>query len=417
MGRSVCGRAVWRFGGVELAEGRQDVSVRFGDLYEKLRSEQIGLVAGAGGLDRPVSWIHMVESAEIATFLEGGEVAIITGVGLADPSGLLDLVQLVDRYGASAVVVNVGPYIADIGPEVIAYCDANDLPLLKAPWSVHMARIMRIIESEIARSDRAGMELAAALENAIRSPEQPGIYLPYLERNGFSRTWRYCVAVIEPAPLSQEAAETRRTADEALLQAARGFVTFRGWACATLLLDGRLVAVFAEVDDAAAEQRTTELVEHLRTSGRGHALWAGLGGVTKNARCIGSSYVQALRLEQLERAADRTDTLPVYARLGVFKVLLAVDDQRVLREYVEGTIGRLVAYDAANDTDLLLTLKLYLELNGRVKDVAERLFVHRNTVNYKVAKAAEILGADLSSGRVREELLLAIQAKPLVDAS
>lgn len=51
-------------------------------------------------------------------------------------------------------------------------------------------------------------------------------------------------------------------------------------------------------------------------------------------------------------------------------------------------------------------LHTYLRHDGSVKAAADALYLHRNTVNYKIAKAAEILNMDLSSLDSRMQLLL-----------
>ena len=38
----------------------------------------------------------------------------------------------------------------------------------------------------------------------------------------------------------------------------------------------------------------------------------------------------------------------------------------------------------------------YLDHNGSVRETADELYVHRNTINYKLNKISEILGMDLS---------------------
>lgn len=51
-------------------------------------------------------------------------------------------------------------------------------------------------------------------------------------------------------------------------------------------------------------------------------------------------------------------------------------------------------------------LRGYLDHNGSVRDTAADLFVHRNTVNYKIAKAGDVLGMDLSRLKNRMQLML-----------
>ena len=112
-------------------------------LYESVRDMGIELLAGSAGLNRGVRWVHMVESKEISTFLEGGEIAFTTGVGISDPSELIDIVKSVVANGGSGIVINIGPYIGKIGYDIIEFCEDRQIPLFSVPWNVHMAEIMR----------------------------------------------------------------------------------------------------------------------------------------------------------------------------------------------------------------------------------------------------------------------------------
>ena len=55
------------------------------DLYGLVSHKQMALIAGKKGMNRPVRWLHMVESVDIASFLEGDEIAFVTGIGLKQP--------------------------------------------------------------------------------------------------------------------------------------------------------------------------------------------------------------------------------------------------------------------------------------------------------------------------------------------
>ena len=49
-------------------------------------------------------------------------------------------------------------------------------------------------------------------------------------------------------------------------------------------------------------------------------------------------------------------------------------------------------YDEMNHSDLVRVLQCYLANDCSVKSASQELIVHRNTINYKLGKAAEILG-------------------------
>ena len=63
-------------------------------------------------------------------------------------------------------------------------------------------------------------------------------------------------------------------------------------------------------------------------------------------------------------------------------------------------------HDEINHTDLVSVLQCYLTNNCSVKSTSQELIVHRNTINYKLGKTAEIIGKNLSDFDVRFQLSL-----------
>ena len=85
-----------------------------------------------------------------------------------------------------------------------------------------------------------------------------------------------------------------------------------------------------------------------------------------------------------------------YNTLGIEKVLLSVKDKKVLNEIERTTLGGLIQYDKNNGTDLYDFLKIYIDNDGSVKKTADDLFIHRNTVNYKISKIESIINMDIT---------------------
>ena len=72
-----------------------------------------------------------------------------------------------------------------------------------------------------------------------------------------------------------------------------------------------------------------------------------------------------------------------------------MDDVRVLDEYVETQLGILLSYDGINTGSLCETLENYLKHNCNAKRTSEAMYVHRNTLNYRLKKISELLNCDL----------------------
>ena len=90
--------------------------------------------------------------------------------------------------------------------------------------------------------------------------------------------------------------------------------------------------------------------------------------------------------------------------MGIFKLLMNIEDEEILHEYYEHTIQPIQEYDKKNNSSLTTVLRSYLKNNGSVKETADELFIHRNTVNYKINKIEELLQMDLSSLDTRIQL-------------
>jgi DNA-binding PucR family transcriptional regulator len=75
------------------------------------------------------------------------------------------------------------------------------------------------------------------------------------------------------------------------------------------------------------------------------------------------------------------------------------------RAWVIETLGSL-ANDDDHNSMLRNTLRVFLQENGSFKATAERLTLHKNTVQYRVRKAEESLGRPIGENRLHIELAL-----------
>lgn len=96
-----------------------NMAVTLREIIKQVQHLEMKLVAGETGLDHEVSWTHMVDSDTISAFLQGQELTFTTGLGLNENLTLLRLVKEVWRNKASGIVINTGPYISEIGQDVI----------------------------------------------------------------------------------------------------------------------------------------------------------------------------------------------------------------------------------------------------------------------------------------------------------
>lgn len=417
-------------------------------LIEKIAHKDITLLGGDKGMHNFVSWVHMVESLEASSFLEGGEIAFTTGIGLNSNLSILDLVQILYENRVAAVVINTGPFIESIPPEVVRFADEHDFPVFSVPWKIHVAEMIQIICYAITKSDQKDLETAAGFKNAIFFPKQEELYVVPLSQLGFQVNWSYSVcalkvvsgalkvvsgaqsvvsgaqSVVSGAQSVVSGAQSVISGAQPVVSGAQSVVSFnrleeirtdlhdflrhrRHESYAVFHNENQVVIVLGNYDRLMLEKFVCELREyasgHLR---KNEDCFFGIGKTTRSIRCLNKSYAQALSIQRLQEQRKIESDRVTYANLGIYKLLLGIEDRDILVEYYNSTLQPLLEYDEVNRADLAPVLHTYLLHDGSVKAAADALFLHRNTVNYKIAKAAEILGMDLSSLDSRLQLLL-----------
>lgn len=104
------------------------------------------VLAGAAGLDRPVTWTHSSELPEPATWLDGGELLITAGMGIAaDGRRQSRLVRQLDAARAAGLAI--GTEAPPLTPAALATADELRFPLLAVPFEVPFLAIARYVAS------------------------------------------------------------------------------------------------------------------------------------------------------------------------------------------------------------------------------------------------------------------------------
>lgn len=115
--------------------------------------------------------------------------------------------------------------------------------------------------------------------------------------------------------------------------------------------------------------------------------------------------VQALRLgKKLERQL----TFFVYDGLSMYHLLEQLPDGRP-GYFCHQKIRKIDTYDKVNGTELCATLQVYLENRRSLSRAAEILYIHRNTVYYRIDKCKELLKSDLEDSNEVFSIMLSLR--------
>lgn len=88
--------------------------------------------------------------------------------------------------------------------------------------------------------------------------------------------------------------------------------------------------------------------------------------------------------------------------LALYSTLFETHDQTSLTQYLEATIGALLAHDRKRQSELAATLLCYFDHHQNAKTTAQRLDIHVNTVRQRLATIEDLLGYWGHASRVLE---------------
>lgn len=387
------------------------MSITLREIVKQVEHLEMKLVAGEEGLDREVLWTHMVDSDTISAFLQGQELTFTTGIGISEKLPLLKLVQEVYRNGASGIVINIGPYVDKIGQDVLDFANEKEFPVFEVPWKIHMAEIMRIICFAITKEQQSRIEVTAALNNAFLCPAQEELYVFPLMRKGYLADSVYTAVTIRVEVQKNTVAGERMEQLHSQLGSHLRCNYKRILCCAQ---EKQLVLVLCDYTGQERKHVLTYIFQHFCNELKKEetAVFC-VGNQAEELRQLHKSYETANQMAEVS-ALGRIPGEEVYGRhkmivyknAGIFRILFALKDEEVMQEYVRDTVQPLLEYDALHNTDLAGVLQCYLRHDGSLQDTANELIVHRNTVNYKINKASEILEMDLTRLENRLEVML-----------
>lgn len=107
-------------------------------------------------------------------------------------------------------------------------------------------------------------------------------------------------------------------------------------------------------------------------------------------------------LRQAEQAIEigtrlgRAGQVIRYEDLGIYRLLLQIDDMNQLWRFAVDVLGPLIEYDATHKVDLIATLSAYLNQHESLKQTARVLRVHVNTVAYRVGRIEQLTSLDMT---------------------
>ncbi len=146
-----------------------------------------------------------------------------------------------------------------------------------------------------------------------------------------------------------------------------------------------------EIENKDLEKLARSIVDTLSSEFYTHAV-IGIGTTVDKLKDVGRSFKEAQVALEVGKIFDTEKPIVSYDSLGIARLIYQLPTtlcESFLREvFKNGTIASL-------DQETLFTIQRFFENNLNVSETSRKLFVHRNTLVYRLEKIKKITGLDL----------------------
>ncbi len=371
-------------------------------------------LTGTRGLENPIRWIYTPEDDDFTDWVHGGELLIVSGAASHRPAFNLSRVlrEAVRLNLAGAILLFGEHYIEEIPQAIIDAAARKDFPLMTIPWDTPLVDIEESIARAIVLSDRAPQQeslLALALAGRVSAQE----FAARAASAGYPvhAPQALCAFSFLPENAGGRAVEALTQETAQALAAALSARSQPFLSCSSL---NQIYLLFAVTETAGAAEAVLAQLYSLA-----HAR------IKREECCAGATLAPALGdiiilYHEARTALDiargqHLHTAPyVYEHGGLAELIVGSSMTEHFRSFANGLLAPLAAQDARSHGRLMETLAAFVAANGNVLHAARELYIHRNTLKYRLRQIEKALGGSLDDPDLRLKLQLALYVRRLL---
>lgn len=162
-----------------------------------------------------------------------------------------------------------------------------------------------------------------------------------------------------------------------------------------------------------AFEKATALIEEIKlslTDKEQEVLYIGVGNEYNHVNHMRTSYLEALEVVETSVFLSKQSVFALnYQSLGIKRYLKGIYKKNIAENYYHPTLLKLIGKDLESKSELTKTLRVYLENDSKVGLTADNLFIHTNTLNYRIKQMQEVSELNLTSFNEKTNLYLELQ--------
>lgn len=370
------------------------------------------VLGGQAGLDREIWCINAMEQPDITGWVRKNELMITTGYVIReDKEKLLQLIQSLNDIGAAGLMIKTG-FFSDFPMEAGELADQLSFPLMAWPDDMPFISLMHPIMEAIIESQNTTLKRVQSSLDQTRTQT--------MNQNLFEDLRSGAIPVEQIAEQRTAALDWPKLPIRLLVFDIRGYKELREHLQVEELLE-RKEKILKIIADSIGEKETLHGVVFTQNDnfvsiveGRGELeelerlidvilmrlearlnqrMRVGVSEIGRSYMKIAGLYQNALDAIEIIRRTDPEASVACIEKLWFPQLLknVAKNNLASIRRMWE-PLEAIEAYDREHEGVLMETLQVYIDHSCQKQVTADQLFLHRNTLSYRLKKIESILG-------------------------
>lgn len=377
--------------------------------FQEIRSG-MKLIAGESGVQRNIRWIYFADctqclegSVSISELIHGEEIVVVTNLSITDNDELLlEMIDEMDKKNIAALVINEG----QISQRIKERCNELKLPLFELAVSLHLIDfsqiVCRVLVEEEGNQVSRERILASILYSDNLNVEDIIEQASFL---GVNLSGRYRAAVVVWNSKNGMSSDENIAEGESIARRKRVKKwfsnAFKAYGLKNVMIHSRADAfVIMFPADFFSKDLLVSILSSVMTQitrSFNIDVRIGIGTAYEYINEFKLSYQEAKNALKISKMVKQDTQIYFYDDLDLYSFIAQVTNGKFLDDYVEHKIGKLLEIDRTQEGNLVETLEAYLDHNCNANATAEYLYIHRNTMRYRLDKIRHTLNADFNN--------------------
>ena len=388
----------------------EDRKFRVKDLLLLNSLEGIERLAGNSAMGNIISNMNVMEVPDVADWVQKDEFLMTTGYQYRDDvTQFLALIPRLKEQNVAALGIKPGRYIDEIPQNVIDCCNEYGLPLLKLPIQTSFSLVIReamekILLYDIRHEENFVYQLIHPKQVTKKELTEAASSFGISVTN--TTVFHFILPIFRAADPQYQNAALRKLIKDALEDDSCHVLTMVYHGLITILC----------VSDNEDTWKNTYLAasETLSKIAKDGGLQLCVSSSGSSITHLDIVYQDTDRLRSIAASLENSNSIVTWEALGLYAILPYISNTPFHEYCLKKYIVPLLQYDNSHNSHLYETLEEYINCDCNMKLSANNLFVHYNTMNYRISIIKDILNLDLTNSNVITEINLALKIERFV---